>query len=130
LPDLDLITVLLATVVVFALGAGYYAVLSDQLAQVSDAAVPAEQPPPWRLVVEFLRGLILSVVVAGVASRAGVDDWAGGVALGAALWIGFPLVLWIGAVIHENTSWKLAAIHAGDWLLKLLVIGIIVGVWG
>jgi hypothetical protein len=38
-------------------------------------------------------------------------------------------VLWIGAVIHENTSWKLAAIHAGDWLAKLLVVAVIVSIW-
>jgi hypothetical protein len=32
-------------------------------------------------------------------------------------------------VIHENTPWKLAAIHAGDWLVKLLVVAVIVSVW-
>ena len=29
----------------------------------------------------------------------------GGLLLGAALWIGFPRVLWIGAMIHKNTPW-------------------------
>jgi hypothetical protein len=38
-------------------------------------------------------------------------------------------VLWTGALIHENTPWKLATIHAGDWLLKLLVVALIVSVW-
>jgi hypothetical protein len=42
--------------------------------------------------------------------------------LGLALWIGFPFVLGTGAVIHERTPWKLAAIHAGDWLAKLLLV--------
>ena len=42
------------------------------------------------------------------------------------LWIGFPFVLWTGAVIHESTPVRLAAIHAGDWLVKLLLIGVIV----
>ena len=49
--------------------------------------------------------------------------------LGLALWIGFPLVLWIGAVIHESTPVRLAVIHGGDWLVKLLLVGVIVSVW-
>jgi hypothetical protein len=34
-----------------------------------------------------------------------------------------------GSVFHENVPWRLAALHAGDWLVKLLVIAVIVGVW-
>ena len=32
-------------------------------------------------------------------------------------------------MIHESTPWKLAAIHAGDRLVKLMVIAVIVSVW-
>jgi hypothetical protein len=46
--------------------------------------------------------------------------------LGLALWVGFPLVLWVGAVIHENVPPKLAVLHAGDWLLKLLAVSTLV----
>jgi hypothetical protein len=46
-----------------------------------------------------------------------------------ALWIGFPLVLWTGALIWESTPIKLAVIHAGDWLAKLLLVALIVSVW-
>ena len=49
--------------------------------------------------------------------------------LGLALWIGFSVVLWIGAMIHERTPWRLAAMHAGDWLIKLIAVGAIVAVW-
>jgi hypothetical protein len=127
MPDIDLIPVLVAAIAAFALGGTYYAVLGEQLAEVSDAAAASEQPPPWKLAVELLRSLILAAVVAGLAVRGEIDQWSGGLLLGAALWIGFPLVLWIGAVIHENR--KLAAIHAGDWLVKLLVVAVIVSVW-
>ena len=76
-----------------------------------------------------MRCLVLAAVVAGLASRGEIDAWTSGLVLGAVLWIGFPLVLWTGAVVHERTPVKLAAIHAGDWLVKLLVIGVIVSVW-
>lgn len=126
MPDVDLIAVLVATIAAFVLGGTYYAVLGGQLATVSDAAAAAEQPAPWKLAVELLRCLVLAAVVAGLASRGEIDEWTGGLLLGLALWVGFPAVLWTGAMVHENTPWKLAAIHAGDWLLKLLVLGVLV----
>lgn len=73
--------------------------------------------------------MILATVVAGLASQGTISDAGGGLLLGAALWIGFPFVLWTGAMMWENTPWRLAALHAGDWLVKLLVVAVIVSVW-
>jgi hypothetical protein len=129
MPNVAFLPVLVAAIAAFALGGTYYALLGEQLAAVSPAAAANEQPPTWKLAVELLRCLILAAVVAGLAVRGEIDEWTGGLLLGAALWIGFPLVLWIGAVIHESTSWMLAVIHAGDWLAKLLVVAVIVRVW-
>ena len=129
MPDLNLLAVLAASIAAFVLGATYYAVLGDQLAQVSDAAAAGGQPAPWKLAVEFLRCLIIAAVAAGLASRGEINEWSGGLLLGLVLWIGFPFVLWMGAMIHEDAPLKLAVIHAGDWLVKLLVVATIVAVW-
>jgi Protein of unknown function (DUF1761) len=51
------------------------------------------------------------------------------VLLGLALWVAFPVMLLLGSVVHEKVPWRLAALHAGDWLVKLLVISLIVGIW-
>jgi hypothetical protein len=128
MPDVDLIAVLAASVAAFAGGGAYYAVFGEQLAEVSEAAAAAGQPAPWELAVELGRCLILAAVVAGLASQGEIDEWTGGLLLGVALWIGFPFVLWTGAMVHERTPWKLAAIHAGDWLVKLLLVATIVSV--
>jgi Protein of unknown function (DUF1761) len=127
--DVSILAVLAATIAAFVLGASYYGLLGGKLAEASEAVAQGGQPPPWKLAVEFLRGLLIAVVVAGLAAQADIDEWSGGLLLGLALWIGFPLVLWTGAVIHENTPSKFAAIHAGDWLVKLLVIAVIASVW-
>jgi hypothetical protein len=37
--------------------------------------------------------------------------------------------VYLPAVLVADTPWKLAAIHAGDWLVKLLVVAVIVSVW-
>ena len=129
MPEVNLVTVLIAAVVAFVLAAAYYTILGGQLAAEGDAAATAGSMPPWKVAVELSRGLLVAVVVAGLASAARIDEWTGGLLLGLALWIGFPIVLWIGAVIHEGTSWKLAAIHAGDWMVKLLAVAVIVSIW-
>jgi hypothetical protein len=129
MPDVYVPAILVATFVAFVLGSTYYTVLGKQLAEVSAAAATGAQPPTWKLAVELLRCLILTAVVAGLASQGAVDGWSGGLLLGLALWIGFPFVLWTGAMTWEDTRWKLAAIHAGDWLLKLLVVAVIVSLW-
>ena len=41
----------------------------------------------------------------------------------------FPLVLLAGSVYHEKVPGPLAALHGGDWLLKLLAVTVIVSVW-
>jgi hypothetical protein len=128
MPDVELPAVLAATVAAFVSAGAYYAVLGGQLATVSEAAAAAEQPP-WTLAVELVRCLVLATVVAGLASQGEVDEWTGGLVLALALWIGFPLVLWTGAMLHERTPFKLAAIHGGDWLVKLVVIAAIVSAW-
>ena len=129
MPDIDPVVILVATVACFALGAVYYGVLGTRLAELSGAAGSDVKAPPWALVVEVLRCLVLAAVVAGLAARARVDGLTGGLVLGLVLWIGFPVVLWVGAIVHENIRWRLAAIHAGDWLVKLLVVGAVVSVW-
>jgi hypothetical protein len=116
------VNVAAATVAAFVAGGAYYAVLGSQLGGAD------ERMPPWKLAVEVLRCLILAAVVAGLAARADIDDFTGGLLLGLALWVGFPLVLWIGAVIHASEPVRLALVHGGDWLLKLLLVGAIVAI--
>jgi Protein of unknown function (DUF1761) len=128
-PDVNLLAVLAATAAAFVLSSTYYTAFAAELAQVSGASATAGQPPPWKLAVELLRSFTLSAVVAGLAAQGEIDEWSGGLLLGLSLWIGFPLVLWTGALIWENTPWKLAALHGGDWLAKLLVVALIVSVW-
>ena len=70
---------------------------------MSEAAAAGEQSPPWRLAIELFRCLIIAAVVAGLASQGEIEQWTGGLLLGLALWVGFPFVLWTGAMIHENT---------------------------
>jgi hypothetical protein len=129
MPDIHLIAVLAAAAAAFAVGAAFYTVFGEQLVEVSEAAAAGEQAPPWKLAVELLRCLTVATVVAGLASQGEIDELGGGLLLGLALWIGFPLVQWTGAIIWEKAPPRLAVVHGGDWLAKLLVVAAIVSVW-
>jgi hypothetical protein len=51
------------------------------------------------------------------------------VLLALVLWLGFPFVLLTGSMMWEKVPAVTAILHAGDWLLKLIVISVIVGLW-
>jgi len=52
------------------------------------------------------------------------------VRLGLVLRLGFPFVLLIGSSIWEDVPWKLAAVRAGDWLLKTLLMTVmLISAW-
>ena len=106
----------------------FYSIFAAQLQTVSAAAAEA-RPPVWKMLVELMREFVVALVFAGIANEIGVDNVGSSLLLALALFAGFPLVLWTGAILWEKTPWKLAALHGGDWLFKLLLIGAIVGVW-
>lgn len=127
---MNLIAIFVAAAVAFVLGGFYYAILGKQLATVSETAAAAgESMRPWQLAAEVVRCIVLATVIACLVSMTGADEWLDGLGLGLLLWVGFPLVLWVGAIVHERTPLKLALIHGGDWLVKLPVVAIILSVW-
>jgi uncharacterized protein DUF1761 len=121
------LAVVAAAVAAFVAGALYYTVFSKQLSQLSTSEV--SRSPVSTMLVELVRSLVLAAVVAGLSARLGIVSWRGAVLFAFVVWIGFPVVLLAGSVFHENVPWRLAALHAGDWLVKLLVIAVIVGAW-
>ena len=128
--DLNLLAIVVAAVVVFVVSTVYYMVFAKQMAQLNPVyADSAASPAPWKMAVELVRSFVVALVVAKLAQLLNVTNGTGAMQLGASLWVGFPVVLWTGAVMWEKVPAKLAVIHAGDWLLKLLVIALIVSLW-
>jgi hypothetical protein len=118
-----------ATVAAFATSSLWYLAFGTRLAALSDAYAGTERTSVWVVLLEVLRSLVVAAATATLSSLIGIDGLVGALALGASLWVAFPLPILAGSVVHEKADWRLAAIHAGDWLVKLLVIAIILGVW-
>ena len=112
-----------AAVTAFVIGGLYYALmpapagaLGPQRSAVSTAAV------------ELARSAVVAALLAGLVHVADLEGPLSGGLLGLALWL-LPVVLLAGSVFHEGTRPASAALHAGDWLLKLLAMGVILGVF-
>ena len=127
--DLNYLAVAVAAVAAVVLSTVYYTLFATQLAVLSAAYANAARPPAWKVLVELARSFVVASVLAGLASLLDIVDWAGAVKLGLAMWVGFPVMLLSGSVMWEKVPSKLAAIHAGDWLVKLLVLSVIVSLW-
>ncbi len=93
------------------------------------AAMAGAKMPVGKLVVEFARCLVLAYVIAWLVALLHVGSMIDAVHFGLVLWLGFPVILLTGSVLWENIPWKVAAIHAGDWLVKMLVVSSIVSLW-
>ncbi len=98
--------------------------LGINLEVVADAKVPA-----GKMLAEFVRCLVVAYVLARFVVRLGVANWMGAVQLGVWVWIGFQAALLVGAVIWENMPWKLYAIHAGDALVKIILMAVLLRAW-
>ena len=127
--EINFLAVIVAAVAAFILSGVWYGVFGNQLALLHPAYADSGSLSAKDVIVELARNLVLALVLAWLVDQIGVDDWAQGALLGFMLWIGIAVVLLIGSVYHEKVPAKLAAIHAGDWLLKLVVIAMIAGVW-
>ena len=127
---LNVAAVVVAGIAVFVFAAGYYVALAQPRRRLSSAAAAqTRRPPPWLMGLELVKGIVLAAVVAGLVSIGGITGVASALVLAIVLWIAFPVVLLVGSVTQENVPLKLGAIHAGDWLAKLVIISVIVTVW-
>ncbi len=122
--------VLLAAVAAFLISSVWYVAFGRTLSRLSPAYADDRTMSPWAGLAELLRSAVLAVVVGLGCERLALDQAPELVVAAAVAWVGFPVVLLSGSVLHERVPWRLAAVHAGDWLLKLVAVTLVVGLWG
>jgi hypothetical protein len=131
----NFLAVIVAAIAVFVLGWLWYSPLLFykpwMRAKGIDPAVAmaGAKMPAGKLVIELVRCIVLAFVIAHLVAVIGITNWMIAAHFGLLLWIGFPVIILTGSVLWENVPVKVAVIHAGDWLVKLLVIPIILSVW-
>lgn len=132
MPDVNVWAVLVAAVGSFVASGAWYAVFGNAMVSLQARwrnATPPEGPEASTMAGFFASGLVVAAAVAVVVDLADVDGWFDSAGLGLLLWVGFCATQWASSILGEQVPVRLAAIHAGDWLVKLLVVSVIVGAW-
>jgi hypothetical protein len=80
------------------------------------------------VVAEFVRWLVISFVLARFVAQSSVADLSDGLRFALWMWLAIYTAL-AGSVLHEGTPWRLFAIHAGDGLVKVVLIVTILVLW-
>lgn len=107
------------SVAAFVLSTVYYLAFGKVRAAELGHDVPS-RPAPWQVLAELLRNVVLALVLALL------HVGPGGALL---LWLAFPVVLLTGSVMWDRAPRRLAVVHAGDWLLKLLLMTLVLANW-
>jgi hypothetical protein len=81
------------------------------------------------MLAEAIRVLVVVTVAAIVLRLAHVTDVPAALKLGLLIWLGFQAALLSGAMIWEGMALPVYAIHAGDALLKMVALCVILGLW-
>jgi hypothetical protein len=126
------LAVLVAAIVKFAIGAGWYSPALfgkqwQQLAGVSEAQVRAGMAPA--LVAEAIGDLIMAYVLARFVAHYGFGGIGGGLLIGFMAWLGFVATVLVNQVFYERKPQQLVVINGGYTLVSLLVMGAILGIW-
>ena len=118
------------TMIAFVASSIWYSPLlfGRQFLELSGAAA-SPRPNALKALCELIRTFVLAYVIARLVLRLNIGDWKSALGLGLWLWVGFPVVLLTGSMLWQNVPWQLAAIHSGDWLIKLLLIPVGVALW-
>lgn len=110
----------------------WYVALQDLHARLlpagSRSVTDFRSAPLAAKLLDFGRGFIVAGVLAVLVRLCGVTTVLGGVGLALLLWVGFPVVLLMAPVIWGGEPWRLQLIHAGDWLVKLVVMAVVITV--
>jgi hypothetical protein len=120
--------VAVAAMAAFVVSSVWYIAFGRQLVKLGSAAGDMNSPA-WKKVFVLGEHLVIAFVLALLLAHLDVVDWTHALLLGAGLWIAFPALVVASSIVWENVPRRLGAIHAGDWLAKILVMALILGVW-
>jgi len=131
--EINYLHVVVTAISAFVMSSIWYTVFGKARMALLDqdprATADMRKVPAWKKATALVRELVIAYVVARFVVQLGVADWKAAVQLGVWLWFGFVFMILVGAVVWDNVPWKLTAIHAGDWLVKLPLMAVILAVW-
>lgn len=114
--------ILTSAVASFVISSVWYSVLDRDRAADGRPSAP-------RIVAEFGRSALVAGALVWLAKGMDIATVGPMLLLALVLWAAFPFVLLSGSVMWDRVPVATAARHGGDWLVKLLAVGAIIGLW-
>ena len=124
--------IIVAGVVMFAIGAVWYTVLFGKQWRALHGIPEGTQPQGLvqAMVVGFIANLVVAYVLGLFILYYGPPTtWLSGAETGAWAWLGFVATIMIPSIFYERRPPKLIAISGGYQLVGLVVMGAIIGFW-
>lgn len=127
---INYLAVVVAAVIGFAAGGIWYRLFGPQWMAALGKSKADLTPRARPFVVAFLAQLLMAFVLAGTISHVADVHLQNGIAVAAFIWLGF--VATTIAVNHgfQGLPVSLTAIDAGHWLLVLVLMGAVIGLFG
>lgn len=142
--DVNYVAVLVSAVVALAIGSVWFGPLFgkpwmkmamgvDMGALTSEQKAKGMKMMPMNMAIQFVGALLMAFVLSHAlvfaSAYLGESGISAGLQTGFWNWLGFVAPVTIGVVLWEGKSWKLWAIVAGNWLVTLCVMGVILALW-
>lgn len=126
------IAVVVATVVSWGIGAGWYSVFANQwMAAIGKTRdqINGRDPTPyiWSVVVQLVMAYFVALLTPAIFGETNVIN---GLLCGAHMWLGFVITSMIQGHRYEGAPWSRTIIDGGYLLAVLLVQGLVIGLFG
>lgn len=90
---------------------------------------PDPSIPKWTIAFAPVREIIAALAIEFLIISMALSNWRWTSGLMFLLWVAFHAVGMAGAIIWDNMQWQLGLVHAGDWLMKMQYMGIVLTIW-
>jgi hypothetical protein len=128
---INFLAIIAATVAAFLFSSIWYISFGKarmKLLNNENASADMRKVPAAQKLFELFRSFVVVGVIAHLLTIAGATDWLS--AIGVGIWLAvFPVMILVGATLWDKRPWKLSAIHGGDWLFKIIIVSVILGLW-
>ncbi len=133
-PNISLLAVLIAAILGFGLGALWYSprLFGSQWAAalgMSAEELEAEFSPARTYGTRFVTILIAAYILARILVHTQATSLVAGIETGFLIWLGFVATFTLEAVLFEKRPFKVYLINSGYYLVGLIVMGALLGLW-
>lgn len=127
---INYLAVVIAAAVGFAAGAVWYRVFGTAWMTALGRSAAELKPKPGPFVIAGIAQLLMAYMLAGVLGHMGSVNMQNGIVGAAFIWLGFVATTIVVSDSFQGAKPALSVIDAGHWLVVLVLMGAVIGLFG